>query len=213
MTESINRIKDYFVSMAMYEGKWVMAVRYPPKWVAYSSDDNSIIASKDDQNNDVWWYYAKDENIDVDNIINLVTETVQTNFEAIKKVELFKLKAGELKKLFSDETIGLKQLESLRFIFDKQTETTDASEPVSKDKPKKTVQTKKDVMMQVGEKIQGHDVFQAETTTEATETAPVVQEDRKQKRRAQKQNTEEIKALKPATPEELTQSDIEALRG
>ena len=116
--QSINKIKEYFLSMEMYEGRWVIVVKYRPKWGAYSSEDGRIKVSADENQEDVWWYYATDDKVEVDDIINLITETVATNIEAIKKVELFKIKAGELKQIFSDETLSFKTLQTLKFVFD-----------------------------------------------------------------------------------------------
>jgi len=201
MKEQINKIRDYFVSMAMYDGKWVVAVKYPPKWVAYSSDDQTIFVNQDDKNDNIWWYYAKDETIEIDDIINFVDETVQTNIEAIKKVELFKLKASELKRLFNDENMSFSRLQKLRFVFDDKV----VAKPVKEKHQPKAAPTK--------EEIQEHDIFQPETATEATETAQVKEDNTQPKKRQQKQNKEENKGLRAVTPVEMSQSDIDNLRG
>jgi hypothetical protein len=189
MNDSINKIKDYFVSMEMYEGRWVISVKYQPKWGAYSSEDGRISVVEDDNHADVWWYCAKDDDVTVDDIIELICETVQTNLEAIKKVELFKLKASELKQLFSDEKISLSKLQTLKFVFE--------DGPV--DKPI----TKKDLITHVDETIKEHDVFKP-----TTDTAEKVKRARKSEK---KQRT--TSQIVTATPKDLTQEEINDLRG
>lgn len=107
--------------MEIIDGKWVVCVRYSSKWGAYPSDDGKIRALADDNAPDTYWYYAKDENINIDDIFNLIEETIQTNLDAIKKADLFKQKVEELKSVFSDETNSTSKLETLRFVFQEET--------------------------------------------------------------------------------------------
>ena len=182
--ESIKKIKEYFLSIEMYEGRWVMSVKYKPKWRAYASADGKIKVSKDENEEDVWWYYASDDSIDIDDIINLVTETISTNIEAIKKVELFKTKAEELKKLFADESLSFDKLKSLKFIFDK---------PVTliKDKVAKVISNNEEQV-----EIQG-----------------VKPEIKSKKKTKKKEIKEEINDNSSITPDEMTQDEIDNLRG
>ena len=114
----LDKIKDYFQSIERYDGKWLVCVRYNPKWGAYDSEDKLVKAAADEKQPDIWWYYATKPNVDIERIFDLIEETIQTNLDAIKKAELFKLKANELKQLFSNEKISFKQLQTLKFVFD-----------------------------------------------------------------------------------------------
>lgn len=196
MKDSINKIKDYFVSMEMYDGNWVVCVKFKPKWGAYSSEDGRIKVGPDDKVPDLWWYYGASNDVDIDEIINLINETVETNLEAIKKVELFKLKAGELKQIFSDETISFKKLQTLKFVFD--------DNPVEsvKQEPKKRVSSKKDLMSHVGDVIQEHDVFTQETVKE--EEPP---------KKTKKSKQKVVEELQPVSPIDMTEDEINDLRG
>lgn len=135
LQDRLNRIKDYFQSIEQFEGKWVICVKYKPKWGAYPSEGGKINAVPDENTPDVWWYYGKDDKVDIDSIFDLIDETIQTNLDAIRKVELFKLKAEELKRIFSDDSISFKKLQTLRFVFDEKIAMNDS-------KPKKSKRSK-----------------------------------------------------------------------
>lgn len=121
----LDKIKDYFQSIERYDGKWLVCVRYNPKWGAYDSEDKLVKAAADEKQPDIWWYYATNPNVDIEKIFDLIEETIQTNLDAIKKAELFKLKANELKQLFSNEKISFKQLQTLKFVFDEPETSTE----------------------------------------------------------------------------------------
>lgn len=135
LQDRLNKIKDYFQSIEQFEGKWVICVKYKPKWGAYPSEGGKINAVPDENTPDVWWYYGKDNKVDIDSIFDLIDETIQTNLDAIRKVELFKLKAEELKRIFSDDSISFKKLQTLRFVFDEKIAMNDS-------KPKKAKRSK-----------------------------------------------------------------------
>lgn len=203
MKDSINKIKDYFVSMEMYEGKWVICVKFQPKWGAYPSEDGRIRVSSDEQEPDMWWYYANDDSVDVDEIINLINETVVTNLDAIKKVELFKLKANELKQIFSDEKLSLKKLQTLKFVFDDTVVETPEKEM---QQVKKKTTSKKDLMSHVGDVIQEHDVFSQPAVVELK----AVEEDKTKTKKTRKKKADKLESL---TPQEMTSEEIDELRG
>ena len=141
LQDRLNKIKDYFQSIEQFEGKWVICVRYNPKWGAYPSENGKINAVPDENTPDVWWYYGKDDKVDIDSIFDLIDETIQTNLDAIRKVELFKLKAEELKRMFSDDSISFKKLQSLEFIFNEKVTTVS-----NKPKKGKRLMSKKDIL-------------------------------------------------------------------
>lgn len=204
LQESLNRIKDYFVGMDMYNGSWVIRVKYPPKWGAYPPEDGSVKVVSDENENGLWWYCANNEEITVDDIMNLIEETIQTNIEAIKKVELFKLKAGELKQLFSDESISLKKLQSLKFVFDSSVNEVKVN---NKSEVKKKVASKKDLISKVDEEISEHNVFTSKS--EDREEVEVVKEMPKKVGRKKKS----VESVVTATPDTMTQTEIDDLRG
>ena len=203
LQERLGKIKEYFVGMEMYNGLWVVRVKYRPKWGAYPPEDGRIKVVSDESESDLWWYCANDEDVDIDSILDLIEETIQTNMEAIKKVELFKLKAGELKQIFSDESISLKKLQTLRFVFDENIDKE--AKPVEKAEPKKKVASKKELITQVDDEIKEHDVFTSK---------PAVVEEVVTKKRVSKPKPVTSKSLvETTTPEGMTQAEIDDLRG
>ena len=146
LQDRLNKIKEFFQSIEQYEGKWVICVKYRSKWGAYPSEDGKIKAVPDEHTPDVWWYYANDSKVDIDSIFDLIDETIQTNLDAVRKVELFKLKADELKRIFSDETMPFSKLQTLEFTFS-DTESEKDEKPKKTKTPKKTrPMTKKDIL-------------------------------------------------------------------
>lgn len=204
LQERLNSIKEYFVSMEMVEGKWAVCAQYRDNWCAYPPDDGSVELIEDENEKNHWWYVAKDESVVIDKLISLIEETVQTNIDAIRKVELFKEKATELKKIFSDEKLTLAQLQTLRFVFD-GAQAIEKKE-VTVQTPKKTVSSKKEILSKAESQIEKQDVFKVSVPE-------VVQEEKP--RRGQKS--------KPAKPVEkpevtvsavdMTKEEIDDLRG
>ena len=211
LQERLSKIKDFFVGMEMYNGLWVVRVKYRPKWGAYPPEDGSIKVVSDEGEPDLWWYCANDESVEIDSILSLIEETIETNMEAIKKVELFKLKAGELKQIFSDETIGLKKLQSLRFVFDD--EVKEVTKVPMKSETKKKASSKKELITQVDDEIKSHDVFSSPAEPENT---PVVKdiEDVAEKRKVTRKKAQKAEFVsQTSTPDERTQDEIDDLRG
>ena len=136
--ERLNKIKEFFQSIEMVDGSWVICMKYKPKWAAYGTADGRIEVAPDDNVPDVWWYFSKHDGVGVDDILDLIEENIQTNLDAVAKLELFKKKAEELKALFSDEKVSLQRLKTLRLVMDDITQP-----PVEKFK-----QTKKNVKPQ-----------------------------------------------------------------
>lgn len=204
LQDNINKIKDYFVGMEMYNGLWVVRVKYRPKWGAYPPEDGTIDVVADENEADLWWYCAKNKEVEIDAIINLIEETIQTNLEAIKKVELFKLKANELKQIFSDESISLSKLQTLRFVFNSDQQ---AEKPTVKQEPKKKMASKKDFIEVVTDEIKEHNVF----TKPSEETQLEEPKTNTNTRKSVKKKVEKLEST--TTPADMTQEEINELRG
>lgn len=202
LQERLGKIKDYFVGMEMYGGQWVVRVKYRPKWGAYPPEDGRIKVVSDESEPDLWWYCANDENVDIDSILDLIEETIDTNMEAIKKVELFKLKAAELKRIFSDESLSFQKLQRLRFVFDDKV-VTDSKKSVVVE-PKKKVSSKKELITQVDDEIKGHDIF--ESPKESVD-------DSVNKKKVTRKRVVEKPVVETVSSSEMTKEEIDDLRG
>jgi hypothetical protein len=169
MQDKLVKIKEYFQSLEQYEGKWVVCVNYKEKWGAYSSDDGKINAIPDEKVPCRFWYIANDKSITLDDILDLISETVETNIDALKKAELFKVYISKLKVLFSSEEYTYNDLSRLTFTFNDVIDNTHLEDKVAtntnvpttnsksvlsgRKSSKKKTTSKKDVIKQLNSNI------------------------------------------------------------
>lgn len=107
---------------------FIVRVQYNSRWGTYPSEDDKIKVAKSEDTLGEWYYYANYDDVDIDDIIDLIEDTVKVNQNAVKKVELLSKKVEELKALFADN--DFETLETLKFVM---------GEPKKeKQKPKKT---------------------------------------------------------------------------
>jgi len=152
MQERLNGIKEYFRSIELIDGKWVLCVEYKPKWGAYPSDNGKIKVAPDEKVPNIYWYFSDNKNVAIEDIITLIEETIQTNIDAGKKAELFTAKAKELKELFSNVNIPFAKLKTLKFVFDENaSNVTEKKKSTKKTKPK----TKKEIIAQAVDEVEG----------------------------------------------------------
>lgn len=117
LQERITSLQDYFLSIEVKDSLYIVKVVFPHKWSAYNSDDEVIKVAKSETNRNEWFYYANITEVDLNDIFDLIEETIHTNESVTKKIELMRVKMEELKDLFQTET--LERLETLEFIFNK----------------------------------------------------------------------------------------------
>lgn len=133
LQERINKISQYFRSMEMTNGIIIIKVQYNNKWGVYPSDDNKIKVAKSEDTPNEWFYYGNFNDITVDDIFDLIENTIEMNLSAAAKLELLNNKFEELKNLFATES--LERLSTLKFVLsnkksyrkNKKTATTDES--------------------------------------------------------------------------------------
>ena len=115
LQENIKKIEEYFKGIEINDGMTVVRVLFKEKWGVYPSKDERIkvVNSKDNPNE--WMYYAKYDEVEMDEIFELISETIKMNVEAGLKIELLTQKFEELKNIFSSES--LERLNTLEFIF------------------------------------------------------------------------------------------------
>lgn len=131
LQERINKISQYFRSMEMTNGVIIIKVQYNNKWGVYPSDDNKIKVAKSEETTNEWFYYGNFNDITVDDIFDLIENTIEMNLSAAAKLELLNSKFEELKNLFATES--LERLSTLKFVLsnkksyrkNKKTVTTD----------------------------------------------------------------------------------------
>lgn len=156
----INNIQPYFRSVEIKESFYILRVVYPNKWSGYNRDDEKIKTAKSDNSNEnEWFYYADIESVDLNEIFDLIEETIVTNQEMYQKIELMKIKMSELKDIFQEES--LEKLKTLQFTFD-----STANKPKKRQYNKK----KKDTTTEETSEVQSTEPVQVEEDTEKDDT-------------------------------------------
>lgn len=116
LQERIQKNEKYFRGMEIVNNTVIIKVLYGEKWGAYPSQDENIKVAKSDEVKNEWFYYADYTYTVIDDIFNLIEETIEMNLSAIERLELFNIKMEELKTLFANES--LQKLKTLSFQFE-----------------------------------------------------------------------------------------------
>lgn len=124
LQDRIKKIQDYFRGIEIKETLFILRVSLPYRWSAYNRDDEVIKVAKSDvpqanKNDAEWFYYADVNDVDLNEMFDLVEETIKTNEEVNQKIELMRVKMEELKEIFQNES--LERLQTLEFTFSEST--------------------------------------------------------------------------------------------
>lgn len=136
LQERINKISQYFRSMEMTNGVIIIKVQYNNKWGVYPSDDNKIKVAKSEDTPNEWFYYGNFNDITVDDIFDLIENTIEMNLSAAAKLELLNSKFEELKNLFATES--LERLSTLKFVLSNKKSYRKNKKTVTTDEPSNT---------------------------------------------------------------------------
>lgn len=117
LQKRIDKISKYFKSMELTNGTFIVSVIYEPKWGVFPSEDEKIKVTPSDDVADEWFYYAKSSEKSIDEVFDLIDETIDSNLAAAEKYKLLIEKFDELKKMFAEE--DLDRLKTLRFVLNK----------------------------------------------------------------------------------------------
>lgn len=116
LNEQLKRLSDYKVGFNIYEGTIIISVVYPDKWTVLEPKNEKIQTTKDADRT----YYWIGMDVNVDDIFQLIDETVAYNREIEEKAALFKAKIVEMQQVFIDN--DLDSLRNLEFTLRKKTE-------------------------------------------------------------------------------------------
>lgn len=136
LQERINKISQYFRSMEMTNGIIIIKVQYNNKWGVYPSDDNKIKVAKSEDTPNEWFYYGNFNDITVDDVFDLIENTIEMNLSAAAKLELLNSKFEELKNLFATES--LERLSTLKFVLSNKKSYRKNKKTVTTDEPSNT---------------------------------------------------------------------------
>ena len=116
--EKLKELSSYDIAFEVKQGYYHFSLKYPNNWnIIVSENDNIYI----EQRNDVCHYIASTDNTTIDDIFNVINETIEYNTDLEKKLQLFKEKVAKLQELFSVETY--QRLKTIEFVFPKQKKT------------------------------------------------------------------------------------------
>ena len=120
LTERIKKIEEYFKGMEIISNTVIIKVQYGDKWGAYPSSDESIKVAKSEEVINEWYYYSDYTYTVIDEIFDLIEETIEMNLSAIERLNLFNQKMEELKQLFADESLSKLKTLTFQFIEEKR---------------------------------------------------------------------------------------------
>ena len=136
--DRIKKIEEYRPDISFKDGACVLKIRFKNGWrVIEPRDPETIAYAEDSSVAGMWWYVVKLD--DVDELFDLIDDTIEANMEMEKKRELYKEKVGELKELFLSD-ITFDKLSTLQFTFPKQKKGKSAK---PKDEPRDIYETGK----------------------------------------------------------------------
>ena len=118
LQERIKKNEEYFKGMEIINNTVIIKVVYGDKWGAYPSQDERIKVAKSEETPNEWFYYGDYSYTMIDEIFDLIEETIDMNLSAIERLQLFNQKMEELKDLFSNEPLG--KLKTIKFVFEEE---------------------------------------------------------------------------------------------
>ena len=113
----ISKIGEYFEGIERYNDALIVRVKLPERWGTYPSSDERIKVAKSEEVPNEYYYYGSSNDVNLEDIFQLILETIQMNKDVLLKIELLKEKVQELKELF--DTKPLDELKTLKFVTEK----------------------------------------------------------------------------------------------
>ena len=148
LRERIKKNSNYIQSVEMTGGLNIVKVVLPEKWMAYESENGLIKVARPDNPYEVgvWFYYCNENEAEVDDIIDLLEETVEMNENVILKVKLLSEKVEELKNVFENEPLA--KLQTLKFVMkEPKTKKSSSVAPKKTGRPKKTKKSESNAVL------------------------------------------------------------------
>ena len=112
--EKLNSLRPYVTGIRFVKDLPVVDLVIKEGWNMFETDNVSYKPSSNNKN--YFMVYPKNPKENIDIVVTHVENVININIENENKLTLLKVKIEELKRLFGDKT--LKQLESLKFVFD-----------------------------------------------------------------------------------------------
>ena len=117
----ISKIGEYFEGIERYNDALIVRVKLPERWGVYPSSDERIKVAPSEEVPNEYYYYGSSNDVNLEDIFQLIIETIQMNKDVLLKIELLKEKVQELKELF--DTKPLEELKMLKFVTEQPKKT------------------------------------------------------------------------------------------
>lgn len=118
LQERIKNIEEYNPDIMFKDGNFILKIRYKDNWTTITPDDQNTIAFAEDNNRkNLYWYVCTIDN--VDELFDLIDETINVNKDIERKSELYNEKVKELQELFLSD-LSFDVLKSIEFTFPKK---------------------------------------------------------------------------------------------
>lgn len=130
LQEEILKIGEYFRGIEYFNDALIVKVSFPPQWKVFSAMGGSIKPANGDSTGD-YFYYGDSNKVTLDDIFNVIEETITVNKDAELKVRFLIDKRKELDELF--KVTPFEKLKCLKFVFEEE----------KKEKPKRKYTKKK----------------------------------------------------------------------
>ena len=134
----IDKISPYFQGMEITNGVLIVKVIFEEKWGTFPSEDERVKVAASQEVANEWFYYADYSVVPMDEVFDLIEETIAMNKSAAAKLELLSTKFEELKLLFSKEP--LEKLLTLEFVMKDITPKKNAKKKTRSKKRKSDVE-------------------------------------------------------------------------
>jgi len=144
LQDEILKIGEYFRGIEYFNKAIIVKVTFPPKWQVFPSKDGLIKPAKNEDG--LYYYYGNNEEVTIDDIFNVIKETIDVNKDTESKIQFLVEKRRELDEIF--KTTPFEKLTRLRFVFD------DEEKPKRKyTKRKKVTEEKTDDIKETVEEV------------------------------------------------------------
>lgn len=110
LQEKLIELAPYKLGCRAEDGFYLVNITYEKNWSVVPPDNKRIECGGD---GDVYYYCAPIDSVDLNEIFKCIDETIAYNKTLREKLDLFKIKVGEMQKMFAEE--NLETLKTLTF--------------------------------------------------------------------------------------------------
>ena len=115
LQEEIMKLGEYFRGIEYFNDALIVKVQFPIQWKVFPTKNGEIKPAEGDTKGE-YFYYGNSNNVTLDDIFNVISETIAVNKDAEQKVQFLIDKRRELDELF--KVTPFEKLKTLKFVFE-----------------------------------------------------------------------------------------------